>query len=532
MIKNKTSLLIAIIFAIAALARFYQLAAYPVSLSIDEVAIGYDAYSVMHTLRDQWGNFLPLAFKSVGDYKPPVNVYLAIPSIAIFGLNEFGVRFPTALLGALTPIVFFFLLRRFKFSPLSAFASSIWLALVPWHIHFSRASFEAVTALFFLLLGCLTYLTWIKNNRLYQLLVSLVCFSLSVWAYHSERLFTPIIFAVFTILFVNLTKLKTSKKQLIIGTCLLAIFIVPFLKLFFFTPAITTRISATSFTNDPVFQSQLKTDPQTWYLFIHQWLFKYLNYFDLRFWFNQGLQFTPPEHLDVGLLYLIDLPLFLFSFYHFLRSPNNQFKKLTLAWFFLGPLPASLTINDQHPLRSLVWLPAFGFIMAYGFEKIIHFRFAKLILPVYYLGLIINIVYFSQIYFYQFPHFYSEYWQYGYKTLAQIACQQKANYQKIILSETFGSYGPLNTGTPHLYFLFYCQYPPAIYQHDHQTVSNVVFRRPSLPNDLTVKNQLLLGSTWDFYYTAIPPSAIIKTLNFANDRPAFMVVDTNLLKHD
>src|SRR4030042_566937 len=98
MIKNKYFFGIVIIFLIALLFRFYKLSSYPVSLSMDEVAIGYNAYSILKTGKDEWGQKLPLAFKSVGDYKPPVDIYLTVPSVWVFGLNEFGVRFPVALL--------------------------------------------------------------------------------------------------------------------------------------------------------------------------------------------------------------------------------------------------------------------------------------------------------------------------------------------------------------------------------------------------------------------------------------------------
>jgi len=69
--KNK---LISLFLIIGIILRFWQLTKYPVSLSMDETAIGYNAYSILKTGKDEWGEFLPLAFKSVGDYKPPVNV--------------------------------------------------------------------------------------------------------------------------------------------------------------------------------------------------------------------------------------------------------------------------------------------------------------------------------------------------------------------------------------------------------------------------------------------------------------------------
>ena len=74
----------------------------------DEAALGYNAYSISQTLRDEYGQFMPLIFKSFGDYKPGLYVYLAVPFVTIFGLNEISVRLPSIILGALSPILLFF----------------------------------------------------------------------------------------------------------------------------------------------------------------------------------------------------------------------------------------------------------------------------------------------------------------------------------------------------------------------------------------------------------------------------------------
>ena len=70
--------------------RFYKVVLDPPSLNWDEVSIGYNAYSILKTGRDEWGKFMPVHFKAYGEYKLPVQIYSSIPGIAIFGLNEFG----------------------------------------------------------------------------------------------------------------------------------------------------------------------------------------------------------------------------------------------------------------------------------------------------------------------------------------------------------------------------------------------------------------------------------------------------------
>jgi len=67
--KNKLFLII-VFLAIAV--RFIGLTKLPPVLNRDEAAIGWNAYSILKTGKDEHGQFLPLAFKSIGDYKMPL----------------------------------------------------------------------------------------------------------------------------------------------------------------------------------------------------------------------------------------------------------------------------------------------------------------------------------------------------------------------------------------------------------------------------------------------------------------------------
>ena len=84
---------------LSAFLRLWHLGSIPSSLYSDEVDQGYNAYSLLKTGKDEHGKFLPVSLRSFGDWKPPLPTYLMIPSIMIFGLNEFAVRFPSAILG-------------------------------------------------------------------------------------------------------------------------------------------------------------------------------------------------------------------------------------------------------------------------------------------------------------------------------------------------------------------------------------------------------------------------------------------------
>ena len=58
--KFKSLLLIIIL---ASLLRIWNLNNFPVGFNADEAAIGYNAYSLLQTGKDEYGSSFPLAFK-------------------------------------------------------------------------------------------------------------------------------------------------------------------------------------------------------------------------------------------------------------------------------------------------------------------------------------------------------------------------------------------------------------------------------------------------------------------------------------
>src|SRR5579871_2422481 len=106
--SKKAILILCIIFFLAAILRFYKLGQDPPGLYVDEASIGYNAKLILQKGVDEYGVSHPLFFKAFGEYKMPLYIYAVALSLKTFGINDFAVRFPSALSGFLTVIVFFF----------------------------------------------------------------------------------------------------------------------------------------------------------------------------------------------------------------------------------------------------------------------------------------------------------------------------------------------------------------------------------------------------------------------------------------
>src|SRR3990172_600006 len=139
-------IILILIILLAAFLRLYQLEKVPPGFHIDEVTVGYNAYSLMETGRDENGNFLPLYIDSFGDFRPAGYFYLTIPAIKFLGLTEFAVRFSSALFGVLTVILLFFLAEKIFKNRFVAFLSAFLLAVSPWHVIVTRATSESSAA--------------------------------------------------------------------------------------------------------------------------------------------------------------------------------------------------------------------------------------------------------------------------------------------------------------------------------------------------------------------------------------------------
>src|SRR5581483_6402689 len=152
--------------------RCYQLGNNPASLTWDEVAWGYNAYSLGIDGKDEFGRFLPHDYlESFGDFKPPMYAYLDIVPIKAFGLNEFGTRFPSAFFGVLTIVATYFLVIEIfgEESQALALLSSLFLAISPWHINLSRAAFEANISSFFIVAGVWFFMAFVRGKRFFYL---------------------------------------------------------------------------------------------------------------------------------------------------------------------------------------------------------------------------------------------------------------------------------------------------------------------------------------------------------------------------
>ena len=177
---TKTKFLLFLIFILSLFFRIFQAWKYP-PLLWDEASLGYNAYSILKTGKDEYGNFFPLIFKSFGDYKPGLYIYLAIPFVTIFGLNPLSVRFPSIILGSLLPIfTYLLILQLLPKNKKIALISALLISFNPYNIHFSHGSWESNVMLSELVLAIYFFFKSINTKKSIYFIFSSILFRTTI----------------------------------------------------------------------------------------------------------------------------------------------------------------------------------------------------------------------------------------------------------------------------------------------------------------------------------------------------------------
>lgn len=468
------------IVIIAAIIRFYHLGSNPPSLTWDETAWGYNAYSLGIDGKDEFGRFLPINYlESFGDFKPPMYAYLDIIPIKIFGLNEFATRFPSALFGVLTVLLTFFLVSRIlqtsKNREQIALFSALFLAISPWHIMLSRAAFEANVASFFIVFGAWAFLCGVQDKKWYLLLSSFF-FALSFYTFNTARIVSPLL--VLLLVFAFRKQLLINKKQVVLAFALGLLIIAPIAR-FLLSPQAALRFKEVNIFNDieviETANQEISNDNNSIFskiihnrrvLYSLEYVMHYFDNLSPNFLFIRGDGNPKFSTQNVGQMYIWDI-IFFVSGILFLARKKEGYWWLIPVWIIIGIIPAATARETPHALRIESTLPMFQIIVAYGFVQLIDKIRKYKNYIVYFLLFIlsINFSYFYKDYLTHYLIDYSGEWQYGYKQSIEYVKSVEKDYDYIQVTS--------GLGRPYIYYLFYTKTNPDYFR------KNAVIERDS-----------------------------------------------------
>ncbi len=387
-----------LIFLIALFLRLFNLSNVPPGLNTDESSYAYNAYSILKTGKDEWGNRLPLVIESFGDHKPPMNAYVVLPSIYVLGLNNYAVRFPFAALNSLSVVAMYLLVKalfRDDFGSKSlvnklALTASFLLAVSPWYLMLSRGAFESGLQNFFVISGMAFIFN--GNKKSWRSIVGSALLGFSMFTYHSAKIIAPLLFIGYLVLNnkikVNL-KNKPAQLSVVIFSILSLIMLVTFFQ------GGNTRARQLNIYQGTLMEAasrrvpmvQEGVDPRLIRIFINKFEItaerffnNYMSYFSPEFLFingtDQGSYGVVP---GIGLMYVFETITLAIGVMVAFRKIHKKPFQFILLWLFIAPIPAAVTMGGAFTAhRSSLMIAPLSMISALGFIKIIEIFNVKL----------------------------------------------------------------------------------------------------------------------------------------------------------
>jgi 4-amino-4-deoxy-L-arabinose transferase-like glycosyltransferase len=469
-------LLLGMVFVLGFFLRIYQLGDVPRGLYQDETSIGYSAYSIIETGKDEYGKQYPLYFKSFGDQKLPVYIYSTVLSVLAFGPTAFAVRFPSALFGFLTLIVFYFYIKDVSRDRVIALIAALLLAINPWHLFYNRATFEVSMSLFFFLFGgYLLHMAFTKKHP-WLFLPGTLCFIVSLYSYNLTRLLAPALFVLYLVWYRK--SLKIVDRNVLITTGIIGLAsLIPFLMTFFQSGGVAsakgTLIFSSAAVQAPLLELRTfvidtplfaKLFFNSLFLTVFEYIKHITAYFSVIFYFLAGEEHGNHGIGNVGQLYLFEFPLVLLGIFAIIRR-KMSYVSLFLVWGLLTILVASLTREAPQATRSfflivpLTLLSATGLLEGWRLLQLYKSKFVRFtILGVFAAFVLYNLVYYFVSYYVMFPVLYAADWREQDKPLAMYLQEHEKQYDQIIIDR--------DAGFIYSSLLYHTLYPPSNFQRE------------------------------------------------------------------
>ncbi len=442
-IINWKLLLLVIIF-IATFLRMYSLNTNPPSMHVDEADAVYGANSILHTLHDQYQNFLPMQFQN--NHRSPLYIYSVIPSVGIFGMNSFAARFPSAVFGILTVVVFFFLVKKLFRNNNLALLASFLIAINPWSIQISRTGVEEALALFLVIFG-ITLILYTDKKKLYFLPITGLILGLSLFSYHAPKIFLVVFLPV---LFFYRKDLVKSK--------MFILFIIIFGLFLAFSAKLTIFDGIAKFNDTSIFNSvkagdrvdverHLTTAPLWAASIFHNKPLYYLKTFEttyvgifsINYLFINGESSQDKGVSRHGQFYLFELPFFFIGLYWLFRK-NKKLFVLLLLWMLMGAIPGGLTNTGYLSYRDVLLLPvpiifsSLGIFYLFSEIKKINKKHSTMFLVLFIPICFILIASYLFTYFFDYPVYSSDWWQMPQREAMEYAKENQNKYDKIFVN--------------------------------------------------------------------------------------------------
>jgi 4-amino-4-deoxy-L-arabinose transferase-like glycosyltransferase len=469
---KKPFIFLILIIALGFFLRFYHVADIPNSPLVDEASIGYNAYSILRTGKDEFGKVLPLTFKAFGDQKLPAYIYATVPSVAVFGLNNFAVRFPSVVFGTLLILVSYLLLREFKFSEPVSLIGALITATTPWMIILSRFGYESNMGLLFFTVGLFFLAKSYRNKKPIYFILAGFCFGFTWYCYIAFRLVSTALIGVFLLFeLAQRSKRKISLKYLFLLFFSFVVICAPFFPTFLSTAG-TARLNQISIFSNAGIPMEIIQDrtycteslPKLLCYTLYQKPFIYLrevanvlaNTFSLSYLFLKGgdIRYVSVENFGLFIVFL--LPFYIAGLIHLFRKIIAK-KRTYILLACAGLIAAfpSVLVGELFSVRLTPLYPFLLLLLVAGIKELKKYKYLTAAIKT----ISALLIAFSCIYMVQLLTIHTKKFEDTYQTFIP----DTMNYLARLDSHT-DIYVENYFSEPAIYYAYYKKIDPKVYQ--------------------------------------------------------------------
>lgn len=343
--------LFAAIWILGIVLRFYDLAQLPPGLWYDEALNGLNALNLIEEQP------LRLAFIYEGLPQEPLFMYLIAGGFLLFGASGLVIRITSAVIGSLTIPLLYYVVRE-NAGRRVALLSALCLALMRWHVHFSRVGFRTILVPLVTLACFLFFLRGMRTKKWSAFVLAGLFLGLGFYTYLSFY-FVPLI------LLLTLGSAYWAKshspgqtwKQIVLMFAVAAVV---------FLPLGITYVAEPDFFLGRV--GMVSLFDQGFWSGVKQIM---RNAGDVLLMFSFKGDHVPKHNIPyVPVLDALTSLFFLLGIVMLIRGlKRSVFNSLVFWWFLILMLPSVLSFGAPNLLRALGLSPALAIILALGYDK-------------------------------------------------------------------------------------------------------------------------------------------------------------------
>ena len=414
-----------LILLLAGILRAWNISENPPELYPDEIFTYLSAKSVVE-------NGHPI------QHRLPAYGFASYLSASVLGESPLGIRAPAVFFGLVSILLVYLLAKELFGDTAAALFAAFFMAIIPWHIHFSRVGWESASFLPFLLLSVYLFIYGINRERKLVLIVSFGMFALTFYTYLVAQLYSPLFLSCLLVMYRRY--FLRERRVLMTGLIVYFILSAPYIWAIVTVPMFFRKASM-------IFTFANGVNSETLSVFGTN----YITHFGPDFLFIHGDP-NLRHGAGTGVIYWVMLPFLAAGIvYSAMADRRRNVFYFILFWLAAFPLAAALTDDGvPHAMRSLAGAPVICLLSGRGVSGLVRTaagRAGRMYVSyiLYAVVVIISLVPlygFSKTYYGDYPIMSAPDWEYGRKKLFSGIGKLEGNYKRLCTPDLhyFGSF--------------------------------------------------------------------------------------------